>query len=131
MKKTYNGLFCDKYETTNLGNKRDFIIYKNYYDYNNLRNSIKIHTIYDTSKIINIKAIIYSDNELYSEQLIRDELNNYFLNYNININVEKIKEAFFNRDSRSVNKNNINYKVISVYKDGMLDKFETIIDVVL
>ena len=131
MKKTYNGLFCDKYETTNLGNKRDFIIYKNYYDYNNLRNSIKIHTIYDTSKIINIKAIIYSDNELYSEQLIRDELNNYFLNYNININVEKIKEAFFNRDSRRVNENNINYKVISVYKDGMLDKFETIIDVVL
>ena len=131
MKKTYNGLFCDKYETTNLGNKRDFIIYKNYYDYNNLRNSIKIHTIYDTSKIINIKAIIYSNNELFSEQLIYDEVNAYFLKFDIYISSEMIREAFINRDKNNIKEDNINYKVISVYKDGMLDKFETIIDVVL
>lgn len=42
-----------------------------------------------------------------------------------------IREAFINRDKNNIKEDNINYKVISVYKDGMLDKFETIIDVVL
>ena len=122
--KLYN---CDKYETTYLDDEKDFIIYKHYYDYNNLRNEIEIHTIYNTSKIINVKAIIYSDNELFSEQLIFDELNDYFLNFNIYINSEMIRKAFINRDKGNIKENNINYKVNSIYKSNSLDKFQTII----
>lgn len=122
--KSYN---CHKYETINLVNKKDFIIYKTYYDYNNLKNKIEIHTIYDISKVVNIKAKIYSNNELFSEQLIYDELNAYFLNFGIYINSENIRKAFINRDKSNVKENNIHYKVNSIYLDDSLDKFETII----
>lgn len=122
---------CDRYETINEKKWKNFIIKKTYFDYNNLENNIEIHTKYNNNYIIEIHAFVSSKKELFSERLIKDELDGYFSNFNIKIEEKLIKEAFDNRKKGSIKKNNVIYKVSEVYKDNSLDELKTEIKVIL
>lgn len=117
---------CDKYETITKNGYEEFIIEKNYFDYNNVQNKIKIITKYDTDKVISVSADIYSKNDMFSETLISDNLKIYFSNFDYEIKEEKIKEAFDKRFTSSVFDDNATYKVTEIYNDdGELDSLKT------
>ena len=116
---------CDTYETIVNGRQRDFIIKKTYYDYNNALNNIEIHTYYNTEEIISIQAIIYSQSNLFSESLIKEELDGYFSKFDKNIDETLIKKAFDNRFKSSIEYENFIYKVSEIYENDNLTKLKT------
>lgn len=118
---------CDRYETINQGGIRDFIIRKTYLDYNGVSNDIEIHTKYDSSDVISVQAIVYSQNEMFSEMLIKEQIKVYFDNFGVSVSETLIKDAFDNRFKGSIKKDNLDYKVSEVYEEGELIKLKTII----
>ncbi len=125
---TYCDIYvCDQYEIISEGKMRDFIIKKTYLDYNGIQNDIEIHTKYNSKNIITVEATVYSQKELFSEMLIKQQINNYFSNFNINIEQSLIKKAFDNRFKNSIKKDNLDYKVREVYEEEKLVKIKTII----
>lgn len=122
---------CDRYETVNEGRVKDFIIKKNYLDYNGVQNEIEIHTKYDMDDIISIEAIIYSENEMFSEVLIKEQVKSYYDNFGVTISDDLIKKAFDNRFDGSVKKDDMSYKVSEIYEDGELTKLKTVISLKL
>lgn len=118
---------CDRYETIREDGIRDFIIYKTYLDYNGVQNDIEIHTKYDFNGVISVKSTIYSQNEMFSEKLIKDQVVAYYNNFNVMIDESLIKEAFDSRFKDSIKKDNLDYKVNEIYEDGELVKLKTII----
>ena len=116
---------CDTYETVIDGKLRTFKIKKIYFDYNGVQNNIEIRTKYNKDKILSVKAVIYSENELFSEQLIKEQLEKYFNNFNVDIEPEKIKEAFDKRFDGSVNYGRINYKITEIFEAEELKKIKT------
>lgn len=118
---------CDRYETINQGGVKDFIIRKTYLDYNGVSNDIEIHTKYDSSDVISVQAIVYSQNEMFSEMLIKEQIKVYFDNFEVNVSETLIKDAFDNRFKGSIKKDNLDYKVSEVYEDGELIGLKTII----
>ncbi len=120
---------CIKYETINKGLNKNFIIYKNYYDYDSNLNDIVYKVEYNTKKIIKITSEIYSENELFSEELIYQNLNEFYTYFNEIISKDKIKEAFNKRFIGIETENNITYKVEEIYKNEKLYKIKTTITV--
>lgn len=118
---------CDRYETINQGSVRDFIIRKTYLDYNGVSNDIEIHTKYDSSDVISVKAIVYSQKEMFSEILIKEQIKAYFDNFEVSVSEFLIKDAFDNRFKGSIKKDDLDYKVSEVYEDGELIGLKTII----
>lgn len=116
---------CDNYETINDKQNRKFIIKKMYFDYDNRENELTITTTYNTKEVIKVEAVIYSRNDMYSEMLIKDVLKDYFYNFDYEIDEVMIKQAFDNRFSSSVKKDNVSYKVTEVYNDDTLEKLKT------
>lgn len=122
---------CDKYETKNLNEERDFVINKRYIDYNNEEQKIKIHTIYNNKEFTKIKAVIYSSKESYSSYLIKEQLTPYLFNFGIELDELKMNLAFEKRDNGVIKLNNQTYEVISIYEDNLLKGFETKIVIIL
>lgn len=118
---------CDKYETINEHGIKDFIIYKTYLDYNGVQNNIEIHTKYDSNGVFYIEATVYSQNEMFSEKLIKEQIEVYYNNFDVTIDETLIKQAFDNRFNGSVKKDNLSYEVNEVYEDGELINIKTII----
>ena len=119
---------CDTYETKYLKAKRKLIIQKTYFDYDNNENNIVFETLYDKDKIIKLTAYIDSSSDLYSEKIIKEELDGYFELYNSKVEEEYILKAFENRFSNAIKKDNMIYKVSEEYdKDNNLVKLKTII----
>ena len=123
-----NNFECEKYDTKINGWNRDFIINKSYIDFNGVKNDVEIHTIYDLKGVKKVKAIVYCQNEMFSEYLINEQIKNYFSNFNIVIDESLIKKAFDDRFIGSVKKDNIIYKVEEIYDDGILTNLKTIIE---
>ena len=84
---------CDRYETIQKNGYEQFIIKKTYFDYNNVENDIKITTEYDKDKVLDVKAEVYSQNEMFSETLIKDVLKDYFYNFGYEVKEDLIKKA--------------------------------------
>lgn len=108
---------CDKYETITKDGYEEFIIEKNYFDYNNEQNKIKIVTKYNTDKILLVSAEIYSKKEMFSETLIANNIRPYFDNFKYEVSDKKIREAFENRFSSSIIDGKTIYKVTEIYND--------------
>lgn len=125
--------YCDSYEIVKNTNYNDFISHKSYYDYDNNKNSIEIHTRYTSDKIVSIEAIIYSNKNSYSAYLIKKVINKYFENVNYKVSDKKISEAFEKRFENAIlveeNDKKIEYRVKEIYKNKKLDKLSTIIKV--
>lgn len=123
---------CDKYETRTNGEYEEFIIKKTFFDYNNVENELEITTKYNTKNVISVTATVYSQNEMFSETLINEQIKNYFTNFNYDIKEEKIREAFDKRFESKVNDNNAIYKVTEIYNDkNELEKLKTVITLTL
>lgn len=118
---------CDRYETIQKNGYEQFIIKKTYFDYNNVENDIKITTEYDKDKVLGVKAEVYSQNEMFSETLIKDVLKDYFYNFGYEVKEDLIKKAFDERFSSSTSDDNATYKVEEIYNDDELDKIKTTI----
>lgn len=118
---------CDKYETITSGNVEKFVIEKKYYDYEGVQNEIKITTTYNTKKVLLIEAEIYSQKELFSQNLIKNNLDYYFKKFDYEIKEDLIKEAFEKWSDSSIKDNNATYKVTKIYKGNDLNKLKTTI----
>lgn len=123
-----NSFECDKYNTKVNGKNRDFIINKSYIDFNGVKNEVEIHTIYDLKGVKKVKAVVYCQNEMFSEYLINEQVKSYFYNFNVATDESLIKKAFDDRFTGDVKKDNITYKVEEVYNDGILTNLKTIIE---
>lgn len=122
---------CDKYETVKSGFYEEFVIKKTYFDYNNVQNSIDIHTKYNSKQVISVTSVIYSEKNMFSENLIGEQLSGYYKNFGCEISDEKIREAFENRFNGEIKDNNVIYQVSEIYKDEQLDKLRTKITLTL
>lgn len=118
---------CDKYETVTEDGYEKFIIEKVYFDYDNIENDLKITATYNTEKVIEVEAEIYSRNEMFSETLIKETLKNYFSNFGYEIDESLITEAFEKRFTSSVEKDNATYRVTEIYNKNSLEKLKTTI----
>lgn len=118
---------CDKYETIKSGLYEEFVIKKQYFDYDNVQNNIEIYTKYNSKQVVSVKAIIYSENDLFSENLIKEQLASFYDNFNYEISSPKIKEAFDKRFDGKVFDDNATYKVDEIYSEGQLHKLKTTI----
>ena len=116
---------CETYEVISKNDKKEYIIENNYLDYNNNLNGIKLIALYDINGIYKISATIISDNELYSEDLIKEQIDNYFNYFDKKINKELIKEAFDLRFDGDIKENEYVYKVTEVYDEKILSKIKT------
>lgn len=118
---------CDRYETIQKNGYEQFIIKKTYFDYNNVENDIKVTTEYDKDKVLDVKAEVYSQNEMFSETLIKDVLKDYFYNFGYEVKEDLIKKAFDERFSSSTSDDNATYKVEEIYDGDELNKIKTTI----
>ena len=116
---------CDKYETKTKASYEEFIIKKEYFDYDNNPNSLVIVTKYDEEKVLSVEADVYSDNNMFSTTLVKDSIKDYFYNFNYEINENLIKEAFDKRFESAVKENNATYKVTEIYEKKELTKLKT------
>lgn len=116
--------YCDTYNTKYVGKNRVFIIKKEYLDYNNNINTIEIKTYYNKNNIYKIDANIYTDNDSFSPNLIKNELDKYFSNFNISLNEEAIEKSFENRFEKEIEKDNIIYRVSEIYDKKVLTKLK-------
>lgn len=116
---------CDKYETKTKTSYEEFIIKKEYFDYDNNPNSLVIVTKYDEEKVLSVEADVYSDNNMFSTTLVKDSIKDYFYNFNYEINENLIKEAFDKRFESAVKENNATYKVTEIYEKKELTKLKT------
>ena len=118
---------CDEYETITKNGYEEFVINKSYFDYDNVQNNLSIVTKYNNKEVISVVATIYSRKQMFSETLIKDSIKNYFVNFDCDIDEQKIREAFDKRFTSSVKDKNVTYKVTEIYKDGELEKLKTTI----
>ncbi len=118
---------CDSYETINEDGLKDFIINKTYLDYNGVENEIEIHTKYDLKDVVSVEATVSSQNEMFSEGLIKEQVQTYYNNFGVAIDESLIRQAFDNRFGEPVKKDNLTYKVSEIYEDGELIRLDTII----
>lgn len=123
--KTYG---CDTYETLYRKNNKEFIINKKYFDYDGRENDIKIVTTYDKEKVLSVNMTIYSDNEMFSSEIIKNALDGYINNFNYSISAEMVNKAFENRFSGKIKDDIATYEVKEIYKDNTLTKLKTIIN---
>ncbi len=121
---------CDTYETKYIKDKRLLVIQKTYFDYDNNENNIVFETLYNKDRILKITAYIDSSSNLYSEELIKNELDGYFERFNKEISEEYILKAFENRFNGNIKHDGILYKVSEIYdNDNNLVKLKTIITI--
>ena len=117
---------CDRYETKKEGKYLDFIIKNTYYDYNNNKQYFEIHNFCDTNNVKSVDAIIYSDNNSFSQELIKDLIYDYFINFGAHIDAVKIKEAFDKRfDDFIVTDDELSYRVSEIYENNKLTGLKT------
>ena len=124
--------YCDSYEIVRYSSYNDFVSHKIYYDYNNKKNDIEIHTKYGSNEVISVEAIVDSRKSSFSHYLIKNSVKKYFNNFNYVVDEDKIKAAFEKRFTGNVmdNADNaiITYRVKEIYdKSKKLDKIQTII----
>ena len=118
---------CDTYETKYIKEKRKLIIQKTYFDYDNNENSMTFETIYDKDRIIKIIAYIDSKKDLYSEKIIKEQLDSYFELFNEQIDENYVLEAFENRFNGKIKHGKFIYQVKEEYNNGNLIKLKTIV----
>ena len=119
---------CDTYETKYIKEKRKLIIQKTYFDYDNNENNVVFETLYDKDKIIKSTAYVDSSSDLYSEQIIKEQVDSYFQMFDKEVSEEYILKAFENRFNGAVKQDNMSYKVSEEYdKDNNLTKLKTIV----
>ena len=70
---------------------------------------------------------IYSDNELFSSELIKKQLDGYIKNFNLELNEEMINKAFRNRFEGSIKDGDASYEVMEIYNNNELVKLKTTI----
>lgn len=116
---------CDKYETKVKNGYKQFIIKKEYFDYDNNPNSLVIITNYDDEKVLYVKASVYSSKNMFSESLISDNVKKYFYNFDYNVKEELIKDAFDKRFDGKVSDGNATYKVEEIYEKNELVRLKT------
>lgn len=119
--------YCDSYEIFRNRNDNEFVAHKIYYDYNKNKNNIEIHTKYSSNEVLSVEAIVYSRKDSFSEYLIKENIKDYFLFYNYDINENMIKNAFDNRFKGKVEEDNCSYEVKEEYKKKQLYRLKTII----
>lgn len=118
---------CQKYETVKEGTLRDFVISNSYIDYNGVENEVEIHTKYDSKEVLSVKATIYSQNEMFSEDLIKKQVEAYYSNFGVEVDAKVIKQAFDNRFNGSIKKGKLTYKVSELYDEDTLESLKTTI----
>lgn len=118
---------CQKYETVNDGTLRDFVINNSYLDYNGVTNEVQIHTKYDSKEVLLVEATIFSQNEMFSEELIKKQVEAYYSNFGVEVDANVIKQAFDNRFNGSIKKEKLTYKVSEVYDEDTLVGLKTTI----
>lgn len=119
--------YCDSYEIFRNRDDNEFVAHKIYYDYNKNKNNIEIHTKYSANKVLSVEAIIYSRKDMFSEYLIKENIKDYFLLYNYDVDDKMIKKAFDNRFKGKIKKENCIYEVKEEYKKKQLYRLKTII----
>ena len=107
---------CDNYYNVSHNNYREFVIKNTYFDYNNEENKIEIHIKYTSKNIISFKASIYSNSNLFSEKIIKDELEKYTLYFNKTLDEESIRKAFELRFDSEAKNNDVIYKVSEIFE---------------
>lgn len=121
---------CDTYETLYKNNNKEFIINKKYFDYDGRENDIKIVTTYSKKEVLSVNMTIYSDNEMFSSEIVKKELDGYINNFNYSINEEMVNKAFSNRFSGKIKDNIATYEVKEIYEYNVLTKLKTTINFV-
>lgn len=116
---------CETYKTKKNKEIRIFSLTKTYLDYNEESNKINILTKYNTNKVMTIKVIIYSNNNAFSANLIKDNVDTYLLNFGLEIDSNMINKAFDNRFNGSISNRNSKYKVIEIYEESVLKQLKT------
>lgn len=116
---------CDNYYNVSHNNYREFVIKNTYFDYNNEENKIEIHIKYTSKNIISFKASIYSNSNLFSEKIIKDELEKYTLYFNKTLDEETIRKAFELRFDSEVENKGVIYKVSEIFKKENLVSLKT------
>ena len=122
---------CEKYIIRNRNNYSTFYIKNAYYDYNKNKYSYTINLKYDDKDISNIVIEILSDNDSYSSELIKQTLSKYTRPFNVDIDTNKIDEAFENRFSSTKCNDKICYEVKEIYEDKALVALRTKIKIEL
>lgn len=118
---------CDRYETVINKNNRTFKLKKVYQDYNGNFNEIEIGILYTNKKIKKVNATVFSSSTMFSENLIKENLNSYLKNFDISINEKMIKEAFEKRRGGKIHEKNKTYVVEEVYENNTIKSYKTTI----
>jgi len=116
---------CENYYNVNHKGYRDFIIKNKYFDYNNKENDIIITIKYNYKNIVSINAVIYSDNDMFSEKIIKEQLDKYFVYFKKNIQEDLIRKAFDERFNGKVTNDGISYKVSEIIQNNKLISLKT------
>ena len=110
-------------------NKNIFSLTKQYLDYSGNSNYINIKNYYNDIGIYKIEAEIYSENTLYSEYLIIEQVKEWFgMYYGSEPDFYYLGEAFRKGTQEEVSKNKYTYKVEEVYENNKLIKIKSIIN---
>lgn len=117
---------CETYEVKNEKEHYNFYITKKYLDYDNMYNNIEINNYYDIEGVKNIKLVIYSRKEMFSELLINEEVKYWLNNFDISTNYETIYKAFTNSPNK-ITENGITYEIVDNYENNTFKVLKTII----
>lgn len=116
---------CETYKITKNKEIRTFNLTKTYLDYNDSQNKINILTKYNTNNVIIIKVIIYSKNDSFSANLLKDNINSYLLNFGLSVNADMINRAFDNRFNGTITESVNKYRVTEIYEKSILKELKT------
>ena len=123
-----NKYSCDKYETISLDGYEVFVIYNKYYDYDKKENELEIRTKYNKDEVVSVIATVYSRKKMFSEELIKESIKDYYYIFDTEIDAKKIRQAFDKRFEGVIVDDNLEYKVREIYnEDGKLEKLKTVI----
>lgn len=123
-----NEYACDKYETIAIDGYEVFVIYNKYYDYDKKENELEIRTKYNKDEVVSVTATVYSRKKMFSEELIKENIKNYYYIFDAEIDSKKIRQAFDKRFDGTIVDDNLEYKVREIYnQDGKLEKLKTVI----
>lgn len=124
-----NNANCETYGEIKNSKYYEYIATKRYFDYNNNENMAKFYIKYDYDKIDIVRATLNVNPDVFSDILLGGEVNSFFNNFDVNIDSNKIRQAFDKRFESAINDNdyNIKYQVVEEYEDDNLVAIKLIV----